>query len=151
MTYEEIGKKFNLDKSRICQIAKQIDKYLVPIEMDRIREIKVRHSQSLDRIFRKAMKGFEASQRDSIEHSEKETEDGTETTIKRKTNAGSPAFLSEARGALADIRKIWGADSPVPKDDTESRVAGIPHEQAVKEFAEAQIEKFRKMIEPGVN
>lgn len=151
MTYEQIGEKFGLSKQRIHQLAHQVDQWYIPQMMGKIREIKVRQTASLDRIFRKAMAGFEASRRDSIESIEKESGSGdeseTETTIKRKTNAGSPAFLSEARGALADIRKIWGADALVASDDDEEfRFSGMPRDEAIQKYAESQIQRYKALI-----
>lgn len=148
MTYEQIGEKFGLSKQRVHKLAQQIDKWYIPQMMEKIREIKVRHTGSLDRIFRKSMMGFEASRRDSIESTEKESEGEVETTIKRKTNAGSPAFLSEARGALSDIRKIWGADAAVSAndDDEEFRFSGMPRDEAIQKYAESQIERYKNLI-----
>lgn len=145
MTYEEIGEKFNLSKQRIHQIAKQVDQHLIPQMMEKIREIKVRHTGSLDRIFRQAMRGFSDSKRPTVEETNKVTDEGEESTVKRKTNAGSPSFLSEARGALSDIRRIWGADTTVAENDEEFRFAGMPRDEAIQKYAEVQIQRYKEL------
>ena len=63
----------------------------------------------------------------------------TETTIKGQT--GDPALLREARGALADIRKILGLDAPPPKpkdvpDDDDYEIDLSPHPQAEEDPAQ---------------
>ena len=151
--YSDIGQEFDITPQRVCQIAEEIDKYLVPHFMDKIRQTKVRHTGHLHHMFQQAMAAWEKSKLDPHEETNHVNEDGDSShTLKRKTTAGDPTFLNQARAILADIRKIWGADAPAPKDDSGTRAAGVPYEEAVKEYAESQIEKYRRMMmEPSTN
>lgn len=48
------------------------------------------------------------------------------TTSERKGQAGDPRMLAEARGALADIRNIWGLDAPKKGELSGPNGAPIP-------------------------
>ena len=152
-TLADIGNQFGIVPSRVHAITEEIDKYLVPHFMDKIRQTKVRHTGHLQHMFQQSMAAWEKSKLDPHEETNHVNEDGDSShTLKRKTTAGDPTFLNQARAILADIRKIWGADAPAPKDDSGTRAAGVPYEEAVKEYAESQIEKYRRMMmEPSTN
>lgn len=123
--YVRAAKKFGLVVSRIHDICKQIDKWLAGRLVHRVEQIKARHYSRLEIIYAEAMAAWRRSQLD--EEIETETEKdhgqfpGTETKKTRKGQAGAPAFLAEARAALADQRKIYGADAP---DKTETGKPG---------------------------
>jgi hypothetical protein len=155
-TTREVAKEFDLTHGRIVQLGQQIDRWLAPQLMDSIREIKARHTEHLMHIFRQAMAAWERSKLDSVATTEKSINHGehpgTETAMTTKTQAGHPAFLAEARAALSDIRKIWGADAPVDvRMEGELRVAGMPLDDARRLYAERQVERFQRLLKSWDN
>lgn len=151
-TLREVGEEFEISYQRVHIIAQQIDRWLAPQLMEQIREIKARHTESLMHIFREAMSAWELSKGDHLTVTEKEG-DKPETITQRKHNKlGASAYLSEARAALAEIRKIWGADATV-KGGTEEgiRAAGMEPEEAKKIYARAKIEQYQRMLESSPN
>lgn len=132
----EAGAKFGgLCKQRISQIKIEVNKWLIPIFIDKIRDIKVEHTHRLNYVFTEAMAGWRRSQEEEIVVKETETTtsvgqhpgDTSTSSRTKKRPIGSVQFLSEARAALAEIRKIWGADAPVAAETDGAdgpRVAG---------------------------
>lgn len=90
-------------------------------EAERARQVTV-----LAQITSKALRGFERSAEDAVtikvtsEGADEGSQEKTETTTKGQ--AGAPAFLAEARGAMADVRKILGLDEPT---DDETNAAAL--------------------------
>lgn len=151
-TLRDVGKKHKLSHVSVREIRDKVEKWLIPQHMDRIRQIKVRQNCQLDYIYSQSMAAWQKSKESPTEETDHVDADGESShTLKKKSTAGDPAFLNVAIKTLADIRKIWGADSPVPKDDTGPRAAGVPYDQAVQEYAAAQIERYRQMMEPSAN
>ncbi len=116
------GEKFGgLCKQRISQIAAVVNKWLIPIYIDKIREVKVEHTMRLTYIFHEAMAAWKRSQEEETIVKETETTttvgqfpgDTSTSSRTKKRPVGAAVYLSEARAALAEIRKIWGADAPV--------------------------------------
>ena len=148
-TTRDVAEQYGIDHSRVVRIGQKIDKWLAPQWMDRIRELKARQTESLMHVFREAMGAWRDSKRDAVSSTDRTSEKhGTETSVTTKGQCGNPSFLSEARAALADIRKIWGADAPVDPGDTQSdRVSGRPREEVIRE----QIARLRAALEPHDN
>lgn len=56
----------------------------------------------------------------------------TTTTFTSEGQAGEPKFLSEARGALSDIRDIWGIEAPKRSNVSISAVSDEELEEEIK-------------------
>ena len=130
----EIGQEYGISAPRVSQITKKIDGWLAPQLMAEIREMKANHTTRLMHIYSEAMREWERSKLDAESTSKmRETagslEDGggrkarvVETT---KGRLGDSRYLDTARAALADIRRINGADEPLDvRHSYEVRVAG---------------------------
>ena len=99
---QEVAKRYKISQQRVSRICRQVDQWLAPQLADRVRELKARHTQKLENIYRRTILAFEASQTGG--------------------QAGNAAFLAQGRGALDDIRRIWGANEP---ERVAEGVAGI--------------------------
>ena len=154
-TFDEIGKEFNLHKSNVSRISKKIDKWLTPQWMDDIRSIKSRHTENLFHIFQQAMRSWEDSKCDEVTVKTEEITVGDEglpgektTTTTKQNKVGNPAFLSQARAALQDIRKIWGADEPIEhRHSGDIRVAGMSRTEMHQRLAE----HYQSMVKTSEN
>jgi hypothetical protein len=91
----------------------------------RVGGVKARQTEALWHIFKEAMAAWERSKQTKKSMSKQmdvdegaESEGGRAGASRAKVTThladqdGDPRFLDQARAALADIRKIWGADAP---------------------------------------
>ena len=145
--------KFGYSHTRIAQICRKIDDYLSRTYMGQIRQIKANHTQRLEIIYNEAMAAWRRSQQDAETVTETdrdfgEKNSGTETKKTIKGQTGAAQFLSEARGALNEIRNIWGANAPLQIEHAgEVRVAGRPIEECRAEL----LEKVQRICAPQPN
>lgn len=130
-----------ITQQRVSALCKKIDAWLWPQYMDEIRELKARHTQSLMHIFAESMAAWERSKRPgkvrTVKHSTGEN-GGLDRTRRTEPQVGDPRYLAEARAALDDIRKMWGADKPPvdkPEGAEDERVAGMSREDALRQQA----------------
>lgn len=164
-TYRDVAPDFDVSYSNVHAVCKKIDKWLRPQWMDEIRDVMTRQSEHLEHIFCEAMAAWELSKQDRITVTKKN--DGTlaaqdEITIRREHNKlGDPKYLAEARKALADIRKIWGAETKASAfqgdDDGNFDPTGKSRDEARAEFFEQQAKLLREravrseQLEPQAN
>lgn len=120
MSQAVIAEQFQLTQQRVSQICQHVDQWLAPQIADRVLALKARHTRKLEAVWQEAMAGFARSQ----EPAETVTEDGDGQGVSKVTRvqAGNPACLAQARGALDDIRRIWGMNEP----EVRMEGAGIP-------------------------
>ena len=147
-SYRTVGAAFGIVHQAVAVTCGKIDDLLSLQYMDKIRRLRARHTQTLEFIVGEAMQAWERSKTIAVTETV-ETEgitqiDGTAAPTglqkkrrQEKQQFGDSAYLSEARSALADIRKIWAADKN-PKileieGEDEYRVAGKPLEQVLEE------------------
>jgi hypothetical protein len=58
------------------------------------------------------MRAWERSKEDAEAEKNVTSDKGQSTERTRRGQTGDPRYLDQARGALADIRKIWALDTP---------------------------------------
>lgn len=138
MSLRSAGAKYEVSFQYVHQVCQKVDQYLSQFYIDRVREIRVRHTEQLEHIFTEAMAAWERSKEDAVTSIQGETTKSFKTETKTVSQAGAPAFLNEARGALADIRKIHAVDKNPKMADTDGnedadRVAGKTREQIIQE------------------
>lgn len=145
--FSETGKSISFQ--RVGAICQAVDQYLAQYYMENIRELRARHTGHLEHIFCEAMAAFEKSKGigvteefESVSIENPENSDGEpigaiKTKRKEVHQCGNPAFLGEARAALADIRKIHAVDKNPKMVETdegdEDRVAGKSRETVIEE------------------
>jgi len=119
-SYKEIADHFATTIGKVAKACNEIDQFLSKFYVSKVIEMRVRHTQQLQDIRRKAMEGWERSLEDSVT---KEDEDGmgakgfiskTKTTIKGQ--AGDPRFLSIAKDCIESVGKIWGINESEPEN-----------------------------------
>lgn len=136
---QQIGDAYDVTQQRISSLAARIDKWLAPQLMEQIRELKAGHTSRLMHIYQEAMRAWERSKTPGKQRTVKHGKDGVERTRVTRFQSGDPRYLDQARAALAEIRKIWGADAPLKVEHSgEVRVAG-------RDVDEARSELFERM------
>lgn len=149
----DVGKEHKLSRQRVCQIVQAVETWLVPQMVERVRELKTRHTTSLEHVFREAMGAWEKSKGDRLKFRRGSTANGEIDETTREQSCGDPRFLDAAMKALTDIRKMWGANEPLARDDNVMpRVAGMSPDEAARTFYEHQAAEYqRKAREAGRN
>ncbi len=129
-TYTELGKKHGISRDRIAQIIKnESERVADELTHDRRAEA-ARQTTALFSIAREAIAGFHRSHEphrsitqwgtaarapgpEVVLDPGADTKHAVETV---RSQAGDPRLLEVALKALADIRKIWGLESPIKVD-----------------------------------
>ena len=94
-------------------------------EYEKIRSIKVRHTRTLEKIASVCMaKFYEAQVKKTVTESDGQGEDADKTSrvVKTEEVTNDGQWLDRVMKAQAEIRKIWGAESPT-KGEIETRHA----------------------------
>ena len=128
-TQDRIAAELGITQQAIAAIFKRLDKRFLAKSDQLIAEQKASQTERLLYLAEQAMRAFERSQEDAVTVTTttgrfKVTKDGEaiplpdEEKVQRVGQAGCPGLLTEARNALADIRKLWGLDAPTKTDVT---------------------------------
>jgi hypothetical protein len=120
-THQRIADELKVDRTTITRCLARIERRLARDFVGRAERIKVRQTYQLENIAADAFAQWERSKLDA--ETVKVTEEAgcegqppgskTETTLKGQ--CGDPGLLNQIRGALSDIRDIWGLDAPEKK------------------------------------
>jgi hypothetical protein len=115
-----------------------------------IREQKAAQVARLERIAELAMESYRKSCREATKKTHRSRTRGAaksfdEAVVTTTEQAGDPRFLDQARGALADIRKILGMDAPTRVSVTEPDrpLADVPTEDLW-----AELDALRAQLAP---
>lgn len=101
----------------ISSALKRLSKLHAAEFKERILEVRIQQTQQLGCIIREASSAWQSSKEDSYE--QRTTEGGKDGTLQvnvTKGQTGDPRYLELVRGAMKDIREIWGIDDPVKVD-----------------------------------
>lgn len=162
-TTREVAAEHGIDHTTVSRIGHAVDKWLRPQWMEHILDIRVRHCESLMHVFQEAMAAWEKSKTDAVTITEKSGNSGgekggpyDEKATQTKAQAGNPSFLAEARSALAEVRKIWGADAPAKTEvSTGGGFGGKPLDEMRADYYRGKLleleEAKRKQLEPQPN
>jgi hypothetical protein len=151
-TYRQVAAAFTeagepITHQGVSNICGRVDEYLAQQSMERVRAMRERHTGHLEHLFCEAMAAWEASkgivvteefESVTIKGADGEAEPAEKKKRKEVHSAGNPAFLSEARAALAEIRKVHAVDkNPKIREEDEGaddeRVAGKSRVQVIEE------------------
>jgi len=122
ITQTAVAEQDGVTVGAVCQRFQRVAKWLRSQSVESITEIRQSHTRRLMAVYREAMQAWQKSLEDAAEVSVDEGGNGEQARVrkKRKGQSGNAALLQQARGALEDIRKIWGVDEVVA-DEQESR------------------------------
>lgn len=121
-TQQRIAAELGLGQSAVCRILARVSRRTLKELSDDVGRVKAEQSERLDFIIDEALQAWERSKRNSSSVTRERTEvlGGTEDeqpARERVVRAGEQRdgdvrFLEQARAALAEQRKIWGAEAP---------------------------------------
>lgn len=146
-TLRDVGDQFNLHFTAIFHIRERVAKHLYLKFEKRIKRLKAEQTSSLDHIFREQMTSWEKSKKPPIEEINTVTDEGTSHTVKHKSTCGDTAYITQARGALSDIRSIWNIDKHYEQEGQDAlNPAGISREEYQMKVAQAQLAEAQELI-----
>ena len=143
----ELAKDYKLCHSTIHEIVRKVEAHFAAECVMEIRELRARATKRLEAIFAKAIQSYKKSLEDEVSITDVTEPDGTiKHTEQRKGQAGSAAFLAQAREAMSDLMDVWGAKAPKVANIDISRtlrVGGRTPEEALK----IRLEHLQSMVD----
>jgi hypothetical protein len=103
----------------VSKMLLRVEKRMLAEMGDRVRAVKLRQTASLQKIYQEAMAAWEESKKPQKSLTTRHGPSGDngqpgkvlESQSVLRDQDGDPRYLDQARQALADIRKLWGADA----------------------------------------
>lgn len=117
-TEQQIADALGIDTSTVCRMLQRLEKRLAKTFEGQAAEIKAEQTAQLQHIAQEAIRAWERSQQDAEIERTVSGPQGATTTTERRGQVGDSRFLDQVRGALEDIRDIWGLDAPKRTDVT---------------------------------
>lgn len=133
-TEQRIADELGVAVSTVCEMLQRVERQLAQQLAEHALPIKARQTAQLERVAAEAFAAWERSKQpaelDRVITEEVnligDEEGGSitipavkvKTTNERKGQTGDPSLLAQARGALADVRSIWGLDAPKQSEHT---------------------------------
>ncbi len=112
-THERIAKDLGVERSAVTKMLKRINKRYSDRLAEEVKRIRAEHTLHLEHMADEAMQAWIASKQPAKDARRRKTvRRGEEEENRVQTQNADPRFLAEARAALADIRDIWGVDTP---------------------------------------
>lgn len=116
-TQPRIARELGLDDSAVCRILKRVSARVLAELKDSVERVKAEQTETLQHVIDEALQAWERSKgtrktvtRQTVSGGEND-EDRQRTTQHASERTGDVAYLSEARAAMADLRKVWGVDA----------------------------------------
>lgn len=147
-THKQIADQYGISRGRVSQMIKRMREWKARQIMPTIEQLQRKHELLLYKVAEEAWTEWERSKKNAESLSEKTGLLGTkETTTVTKGQCGDPRYLEQVRSALADIRKIRGADAPVKT--LVGGVLGVMHSGGItiQDAATALEEKYGNELE----
>jgi predicted transcriptional regulator len=123
-TQERIAAELSVNQGTVSRILKRLEARALREIARKVERVKARQTEQLEFIASEAMGEWERSKKDAerIHTVERKKTEGDGTTASTTTTTttdetvegriGDSTLLEQARGALKDIRAIWGLDAP---------------------------------------
>lgn len=139
----ELAKVYKLSAPTIHQIIRKVEAHFAAESVMQIRELRARATKRFEALFSKAIQSYKRSLEDEVTITDVTEPDGTiKHTEQRRGQAGSPAFLNQAREAMSELLDVWGAKAPksmLIDTNEHQRVGGLtPQEALAKRIAHLQ-------------
>jgi hypothetical protein len=114
---DQIAQALGISQPAVSKIVRRIEERLLADVAWKIERQRARHSMRLEFLYAEAVRAWKASQQEGLRKRQRKTDGvgrvGTMIAeIVSEPRHGDPRYLAEARGALTDLRTLWGIDAP---------------------------------------
>jgi hypothetical protein len=141
-TLREAAAQFKISHTAVANVRDKVERFLAPKFEQEIRQTKVRQTVALQKLFRDAMKAWNASR----DGQTVELQLGEKSTIKSYP-LGAVAYFDRAVKALSEIRAIWGVEKHFEMAGKEAlNPAGMPRDEYRRKVAEAKISELQELV-----
>lgn len=125
---ERIAAELGIHQTAVSAALKKQNELLHAEFIEEAREVKLYHSACLMKVYEEAMRAWlksltDAERKQIVKGRVHTTEEGVLNlpdlvTLTKEVQSGNPALLAQARGALEELRSIWGYEEPKKTDLT---------------------------------
>ena len=129
--------KPQVSKQAVHQAIVKTGEWIRAQEYEQVRDIKIKHTRTLDRIASVCMgKFWETQVKKSVTETNGQGEDGDKTfqVVKTEESTHDVAWLVQVMHAHDRIRKIWGAESPTKMEIEATHAEEIPELPCSQDF-----------------
>lgn len=144
--FRRVALEYKTSVRQVEKLVRMIDAWVKSQHVDEIWSIRVRQKRMLEKLFTRAIDGYEKSCGDEVTEVDGYGPQGpmNKTTIKKR-GEGNPAFLSLAREILADIRKLTGADK-APAETMDGNAFSVSQFNSREDAIRARIVQMESAI-----
>ena len=147
----ELARAYKMTRAGIYRIIKRVAAELAPQLAAEVAERKATVHHMLMGVLERAAAGWERSvgisetvREEPVMGSGGRPLKGVKKRIvTRRAGPGNPAFLTEMRGVLADLRRMWGMDSPTKVEAEE-----LPTQMDIAEKMKAINDRLERLLPP---
>lgn len=123
----EIAAVLKVSQQAVSGMLKRVEVRVLAELSGKVERHKAQQTARLEYVISQAMAMWERSKKNAEKTTIKTGgENGTETSETSEGQHGDPRLLDQARGALADLRKIWGLDAPTKQALTDKDGKDVP-------------------------
>lgn len=133
-TQRELAADYKLAVSSVNEIIHKVEVYIASKSIMEIRSLRARATQRFESIYAKAIQSYKKSLEDEVTITTEQGGEHDKRSEKRRGQAGSAAFLAQAREAMSDLLDVWGAKAPKVLHEIHEamRVGGKSPEEAAR-------------------
>ena len=126
MPQSEIAELLKINQSTVSRDLKVIQEEWRKSTLIDMNEAKQRELARIDQLEREAWQAWERSIGEKIETTNKKSGEGTEETVRKRTEAGDPRYLSVIAECIEKRMKILGLNAPIKFTSFDYNNAPIP-------------------------
>lgn len=104
----DLADRYGVSASTIKIDIKEIEERWKDQQLKTAEEVRARELRRLEKVMAEAWSGWDKSREDAVETRTSMTEDGEETTVSVRGQAGDPRFLETIRNTIADMLDVRG-------------------------------------------
>lgn len=143
ITQQVASQMLNCHYNTVYRNFKRIETEMFPLLADHVAQVKVGQTNTLRHVIEQAQAAFDKSLEDYVVEHEREASGNVYKERTKQKGAGNAQFLQVIRGALDDIRKIWGADAP-QKVDVVAQVSDVSNDTGTR--LEAIAKRMQQLV-----
>jgi len=147
----QIAADLGVTQAAVSRILARVERRLLRELAETVERQKVRQTVRLEHLFAEAVRAWDASKADATRRRQRKTQTsagGAGASIAEivvENSHGDPRYLTEARQALADTRKLWGLDAPQKVDLRGSR---NPYDAMTEADLRAELARQAQLLPP---